>query len=90
MFFFAQLGGNSLQAGAVTSRVRGAMDLDQDVPAAWVFSYQTIKLLADKIARHALAPDAPRLAPLRSEISRQLASPAGSLNAQIPLSFQQV
>jgi hypothetical protein len=80
-----QLGGNSLQAGAVASRLRKSLALQQDVPAAWVYTYQTIRLLANQIARHAHSSAVQRL-PLLPSISKEAAT--GS-NMHARLSFQQ-
>lgn len=81
------MGGNSLQAGAVASKVRKALGLKQDVPAAWVYSYQTIRLLANQISRHALDAAAPQRPPLLPTVSE--AAAAGDADVRAQLSFQQ-
>ena len=88
--FSAQLGGNSLQAGAIASRLRAALALEHDVPAAWLFVHQTIELLAEQISRSMLAADVPQLAPLRPSVSQKLARRGAALHGIAPLSFQQV
>ena len=84
---FFELGGNSLSTGAVCSRVCQELALEQDVPAAWLFSYQTIRALADKISEEILHPSASARMPLLPAISAAVAQGAGTKPA--PLSYQQ-
>jgi hypothetical protein len=86
----AQIGGNSLQTGSVCSRVRSALGLDANIPAAWLFMHQTIRAFAAKIAQDVLAPGAVHVAPLLPTVSRQLADPAEGIHTPTQLSFQQV
>ena len=85
-----QIGGNSLQTGSVCSRVRSALGLDANIPAAWLFVHQTIRSLAAKISLDVLAPGAVHVAPLLPTISKQLADPAEGIYTPTRLSFQQV
>ena len=84
-----QLGGNSLRAGAVASRVRKALALEQDVPAAWLFVHQTIRQLAEQISRSMVAAG-PLLTPLRPSASTRLLDPSTGLDTAAEISFQQV
>ncbi len=72
------------------ARVRSALALEQDIPAAWLFTHQTIRLLADKISRDVLSDGGPKLAPLLPAVSSKLAAAGGGLDEPTALSFQQV
>ena len=85
-----QIGGNSLQTGSVCSRVRSALGLHANIPAAWLFVHQTIRSLAAKIAQDVLAPGAVHAAPLLPTVSKLLADPAEGTQTPTQLSFQQV
>ena len=85
-----QIGGNSLQTGSVCSRVRSALGLHANIPAAWLFVHQTIRSLAAKIAQDVLAPGAVHVAPLLPTVSKLLADPAEGTQTPTQLSFQQV
>lgn len=85
-----QVGGNSLQTGAVCSHARSALGIEANIPAGWLFTHQTIRSLAGKIARDVLEPGAVRQAPLLPTVSQLLAHPAAELTTPMPLSFQQV
>ncbi len=76
-----QLGGNSLQAGVLCSRLRSLLKLEQTIPIVWVFQCQTIEGLAARLAE--AAGDTSTLPPLHATISPKKGAPA-------PLSFQQV
>lgn len=80
-----QVGGNSLMTGAVCSHVRNALGVEANIPAAWLFTHQTVRSLADKISSDVLAPGAAQLAPLVPTVSLKADS-----NAMVPLTFQQV
>ena len=98
--FSVQLGGNSLQAGQVTARIRSGLGVSADIPAAWVFSHQTIRLLADKVKRDVMAaaedPNAPPPPPpLAAVVSPMLGSLTmrdryTSARGTVAISFQQV
>ena len=85
-----QIGGNSLQTGSVCSRVRSALGLHANIPAAWLFVHQTIRSLAAKIAQDVMAPGAVHAAPLLPTVSKLLADPAEGTHTPTQLSFQQV
>jgi Phosphopantetheine attachment site len=84
---FFELGGNSLSTGAVCSRVCRELALEQDVPAAWLFTHQTIRALADKISEEILQSSAAARTPLLPTISSGVAEGADVKPA--PLSYQQ-
>ena len=84
-----QIGGNSLQTGSVCSRVRSALGLHANIPAAWLFVHQTIRTLAAKIAQDIMAPGAVHVAPLLPTVSKLLAHPAEGIQTPTQLSFQQ-
>jgi hypothetical protein len=86
----AQIGGNSLQTGSVCSRVRSALGVDANIPAAWLFVHQTIRSLAAKISQDVLAPGAVHVAPLLPTVTKLLADPAEGIQTPTMLSFQQV
>jgi hypothetical protein len=90
LFPCTQVGGNSLQTGAVCSYVRSALGIQATIPAGWLFTHQTIRSLASKIADDVLAPGAVGQAPLLPAISQSLAHPANGSVTPAPLSFQQV
>ena len=75
------MGGNSLQAGILCSRLRGLLKLEQTIPVVWVFQCQTIEALAARLAE--AAGDTSAMPPLRATSSPK----EGAL---APLSFQQV
>jgi hypothetical protein len=74
----------------VCSHVRSALGIEANIPAGWLFTHQTIRSLADKIARDVLAPGAVGQAPLLPTVSQTLAHPADGMTTPTPLSFQQV
>lgn len=83
---FFQLGGNSLRAGAVCSRIRNAMQLQQPIPLTWIMQHQTIASLAAKLAEEELeSSQSDVLPPLLPTISSRK-----GLEIVAPLSFQQV
>ena len=82
----AQLGGNSLQAGAVLSRLRTALAVEHPIPLTWVFQCQTIEALAARLAESSDGQDVPALPPLTATVSTR----SDSDGALTPLSFQQV
>lgn len=85
---FFELGGNSLSTGAVCSRICQELALEQDVPAAWLFTHQTIRALADKVSQEILHPSSSARTPLLPIISGAVAEDGGVKPA--PLSYQQV
>ena len=84
---FFELGGNSLSTGAVSSHVCRELALDQSFPAAWLFTHQTIRALADKVSEEMLHPGASARTPLLPVISGAAAAEGGV--ALAPLSYQQ-
>ena len=83
---FLQLGGNSLQAGAVCARLRSTLQLDHPVPIIWLMQSQTIRALAKRMGSTAGSDQPVALPPLTATISGR--SDSGSIVA--PLTFQQV
>lgn len=73
----------------MASRVRAALGITQDMPAAWVFSHQTIRLLADQVSRRLLAEESEQQAQLLPSVSGQLPAPGAALDLPTELSFQQ-
>ena len=84
--FLAQLGGNSLQAGAMLSHLRAALALDRSIPIVWLFQCQTVAALAARLAGDTSFEDTALLPPLTAGVSSR--ADAGS--RPTPLSFQQV
>lgn len=82
-----QMGGNSLQAGAVCARVRAALQLEHPVPITWLMQSQTITALAARLTEVADATemDQPTSVP---RLVATLSSGDGA-SAVAPLTFQQ-
>ena len=80
-----QLGGNSLQAGAVCSRLRTALGGKRSIPVVWLLECQTVEALAERLAEATEAGAAGALPPLLPTVSQQ--SDSSTLT---PLTFQQV
>ncbi len=78
-----QIGGNSLQAGALCSRLRATLGMEQAIPLVWVFQNQTICALAARLAASTAEAASARLPLLRPIVSQS----GGDITA--PLSFQQ-
>ena len=85
-----QAGGTSLQTGAVCSCVRKALGLTANIPAAWLFTGQTVRALASRISREVLAPNASCNLALLPTASKAQAVAADAIDAPMVLSFQQV
>lgn len=83
-----QLGGNSLQAGAVCTRVRAALQLDHAVPITWLMQSQTIRALATRLTD---AADMQTSATQQTAVPRLAAtiSKSDSTSSAAPLTFQQ-
>ena len=80
---FFELGGNSLQAGVLCSRLHAELHRDAAIPIVWVMECQTIRALAARLAdADGAVSTLPRLMPTVE------ADAAGIKDA--PLSFQQV
>ncbi len=81
-----QIGGNSLQAGALCSRLRVSLGLERAIPLVWVLEAQTIEALAARLADTTAVEELPSLSPLTATVSLQheRSRPA------VPLSFEQV
>ena len=79
------MGGNSLRAGALCSRVQSALGMEQAIPLVWVLECQTVEALAARLADTGSVRSLEVLPPLKATIS---ARSDGILEA--PLSFQQV
>ena len=79
-----QMGGNSLRAGALCSRVQCALEMEQIIPVVWVLERQTIEALAARLADAGAVQSLEVLPQLKATIS---ARSDGILEA--PLSFQQ-
>ena len=79
-----QLGGNSLQAGAVCARVRAALALKHTIPVTWIMQNQTVQTLAAKLSESA-QQQLPKMPALQPTVSLRT---DGDITA--PLSFQQV
>ena len=79
-----------MQTGAVCSRVRKELGLNANIPAAWLFTGQTVRALANRISREVLAPNAIRIVPLVPTVSKAQAALADASDAPVVLSFQQV
>ena len=82
---FFQMGGNSLQAGALCSRLRAVLDSNAAIPIVWVLECQTIEKLAARLADAGAVAALSALPPLTGTISQM--QPGKSLGA--PLSFEQ-
>ena len=78
------MGGNSLRAGAVCSRLQSALGMEQTIPLVWVLESQTVEALAARLADAGAVRSLEVLPPLEATIS---ARSDGILEA--PLSFQQ-
>jgi AMP-binding enzyme C-terminal domain/Phosphopantetheine attachment site len=83
---FFQMGGNSLQAGALCSRLRAVLDSKAAIPIVWVLECQTIEALAARLVDAGAVSALSALPPLTATISQM--QPGKSLGA--PLSFEQV
>ena len=81
-----QLGGNSLQAGVVLSRLRAALAVEHPIPLTWLFQCQTIEALAARLEDSSEVQKMPALPPLTAIVS----SRSGSKDTNAALSFQQV
>ena len=80
---FFELGGNSLQAGALCSRLHAELGRDAAIPIVWVLECQTIRALAARLAD--ADTDVSALPPLLPTVDAD----ANGIK-QAPLSFQQV
>ena len=80
-----QLGGNSLAAGAVCSRIRAALKMEHHIPVAWLMQCPTIRALARRLSDQGAAQKELQIQPLRPSLSLN-AEPISSA----PLTFQQV
>ena len=77
------MGGNSLRAGAVCSRLQSTLGMEQTIPLVWVLECQTIEALAARLTDAVAVQSLEILPPLEATIS------ARSGNLEAPLSFQQ-
>ena len=59
------------------------------MPAAWVFSHQTIRLLAQQITQQAISTDAVQRTRLLPTVSSQLADRSATMDTASDISFQQ-
>jgi AMP-binding enzyme C-terminal domain/Phosphopantetheine attachment site len=83
---FFQMGGNSLQAGALCSRLRAVLGSEAAIPLVWVLECQTIEKLAARLSDSGAVAALALLPPLTATVSRQDAdSPIDA-----PLSHEQV
>ena len=83
---FFQMGGNSLQAGALCSRLRAILGGETVIPIVWVLECQTIEKLAARLSDSGAVAALALLPPLTAFVSRQdTDSPADA-----PLSYEQV
>jgi AMP-binding enzyme C-terminal domain/Phosphopantetheine attachment site len=82
---FFQMGGNSLQAGALCSRLRTVLDSKAAIPIVWVLECQTIEALAARLADAGAVQSLSALPPLTATVSRR--QQGASLGA--PLSYEQ-
>ena len=82
---FFQMGGNSLQAGALCSRLRAVLGSEAAIPIVWVLECQTIEALAARLADAGAVASLSALPPLTATVT---ADAYGIKEA--PLSFQQV
>jgi Phosphopantetheine attachment site len=82
---FFQMGGNSLQAGALCSRLRAVLGGKAAIPLVWVLECQTIESLAARLADAGAVASLSALPSLTATIT---ADDNGIKEA--PLSFQQV
>lgn len=83
---FFQMGGNSLQAGALCSRLRAVLGGEAAIPIVWVLECQTIEALAVRLADAGAMSALSALPPLTATVSRQDAD--GPVAA--PLTYEQV
>ena len=83
---FFQMGGNSLQAGALCSRLRAVLDSEAAIPIVWVLECQTIEALAARLADAGAVASLSALPPLTATVSRQ----DGDSPADAPLTYEQV
>jgi hypothetical protein len=72
----------------VTSRVRSALELEANIPSAWLFVHQTVKSLAKRVSDDLLASRNAPSAALLPTVSTQLAKLGSSAPSR--LSYQQV
>jgi Condensation domain len=84
-----QMGGNSLQAGAVCARVRAALQLEHPVPITWLMQGQTIKALAARLTEVADAAESGQPAMALPRLVATLSSSGDGTGSIAPLSFQQ-
>ena len=82
---FFQMGGNSLQAGALCSRLRAVLGGKAAIPIVWVLECQTIEALAARLTDAGAVASLSALPPLTATISRE--QPDGLVTA--PLSYEQ-
>jgi Phosphopantetheine attachment site len=80
-----QLGGNSLAAGAVCSKIRAALQTEHHIPVAWLMQCPTIRTLARRLADQGAAQDMLQIQPLRPTLSLST-----DPHSSAPLTFQQV
>ena len=66
-----QMGGNSLQAGALCSQLCSALGMEQAIPLVWVLQCQTIEALAARLADAGAVRSLAVLPPLEATISAQ-------------------
>ena len=83
---FFQMGGNSLQAGALCSRLRAVLGSEAAIPIVWVLECQTIEALAARLADAGAMSALSALPPLTATVSRQV----GDSPADAPLTYEQV
>jgi AMP-binding enzyme C-terminal domain/Phosphopantetheine attachment site len=83
---FFQMGGNSLQAGALCSRLRAVLGGEAAIPIVWVLECQTIEALAARLSDAGAMSALSALPPLVATVSLQDAD--GSVAA--PLTYEQV
>jgi Phosphopantetheine attachment site len=82
---FFELGGNSLQAGALCSRLHTALSREAAIPIVWVMECQTIRALAARLADAGSLAGVSALPPLLPTVIAD-----GNGIKEAPLSFQQV
>jgi AMP-binding enzyme C-terminal domain/Phosphopantetheine attachment site len=82
---FFELGGNSLQAGAVLSHLRTSLRMERSLPLAWLFQCQTIESFAARLSQ--LSSEADSALP---PVTRTVSDRAETASINLPLSFQQV
>lgn len=70
--------------------MRKALGLKANIPAAWLFTGQTVQALASRISDEVLTPDTSCSLALLPTASKAQAALADAIDAPMVLSFQQV